>query len=118
MYWDSFRFVARDLSVRYMMALPGAAPNLYLGGSLNCDLTGGKPSKPAHSLTHFHVLYNINYLLSWLYGDTQRTQNPPTFGSWGFDSPSRHHTTRVNQIEAPHELLSFIASVVILDLES
>jgi hypothetical protein len=20
------------------------------------------------------------------------TQNPPTFGSWGFDSPSRHHT--------------------------
>jgi len=19
------------------------------------------------------------------------TQNPPTFGSWGFDSPSRHH---------------------------
>jgi hypothetical protein len=22
---------------------------------------------------------------------TPRTQNPPTFGSWGFDSPSRHH---------------------------
>ena len=28
----------------------------------------------------------------WRNWQTQRTQNPPTFGSWGFDSPSRHHT--------------------------
>ena len=27
----------------------------------------------------------------WRNWQTQRTQNPPTFGSWGFDSPSRHH---------------------------
>jgi hypothetical protein len=26
----------------------------------------------------------------WRNWQTQRTQNPPTFGSWGFDSPSRH----------------------------
>jgi hypothetical protein len=23
-----------------------------------------------------------------------RSQNPPTFGSWGFDSPSRHHDSK------------------------
>jgi hypothetical protein len=28
----------------------------------------------------------------WRNWQTQRTQNPPTFGSWGFDSPSRHHS--------------------------
>ena len=72
MYWDSFRFVARDLGVRYMMG-------------------GGKPSKATHLLTHFHVLYDIDSLLSYPYCNTQRTQNPPTFGSWGFNSPSRHH---------------------------
>jgi vitamin-K-epoxide reductase (warfarin-sensitive) len=26
----------------------------------------------------------------WRNWQTQRTQNPPTFGSWGFDPPSRH----------------------------
>lgn len=33
MYWDSFRFVARDLGVRYMMAPSRIDPKLYLGGS-------------------------------------------------------------------------------------
>jgi hypothetical protein len=27
----------------------------------------------------------------WRNWQTQRTQNPPGFGPWGFDSPSRHH---------------------------
>jgi hypothetical protein len=26
----------------------------------------------------------------WRNWQTQRTQNPPGFGPWGFDSPSRH----------------------------
>jgi hypothetical protein len=26
----------------------------------------------------------------------ERTQNPPTFGSWGFDSPSRHQIVCFN----------------------
>ena len=33
---------------------------------------------------HFHEVPG------WRNWQTQRTQNPPTFGSWGFDSPSRH----------------------------
>src|ERR1035438_3019692 len=34
----------------------------------------------------------------WRNWQTQRTQNPPTFGSWGFDSPSRHQSpTQHNQ---------------------
>ena len=33
MRWDPFRFVARDLGVRHMMAPSGLDPNLYLGGS-------------------------------------------------------------------------------------
>jgi hypothetical protein len=33
----------------------------------------------------------ICLVLSIVRENTQRTQNPPTFGSWGFDSPSRHH---------------------------
>jgi hypothetical protein len=36
-----------------------------------------------------NLLYVIH--LVYLPGLTRRTQNPPTFGSWGFDSPSRHH---------------------------
>ena len=27
-----------------------------------------------------------------------RTQNPPPFGSWGFDSPSRHHAYYLRDI--------------------
>jgi hypothetical protein len=30
----------------------------------------------------------------WRNWQTQRTQNPPTFGSWGFDPPSRHHSKK------------------------
>src|ERR1700733_9782720 len=36
-------------------------------------------------IRHFHGVPG------WRNWQTQRTQNPPTFGSWGFDSPSRHH---------------------------
>jgi hypothetical protein len=36
-------------------------------------------------IKHFHEVPG------WRNWQTQRTQNPPTFGSWGFDSPSRHH---------------------------
>jgi hypothetical protein len=32
MYWDSFRFVARDQGVKYTM-VPSRDSNLYLGGS-------------------------------------------------------------------------------------
>jgi hypothetical protein len=35
-------------------------------------------------IKHFHEAPG------WRNWQTQRTQNPPTFGSWGFDSPSRH----------------------------
>src|SRR5437868_15033503 len=32
------------------------------------------------------------YLMpGWRNWQTQRTQNPPDFGPWGFDPPSRHH---------------------------
>ena len=30
----------------------------------------------------------------WRNWQTQRTQNPPIFGSWGFDPPSRHQQTK------------------------
>src|ERR1700731_4530836 len=38
----------------------------------------------------------------WRNWQTQRTQNPPTFGSWGFDSPSRHHLSLVVSITLVH----------------
>src|ERR1035438_2260316 len=37
-----------------------------------CDLTGGKPSKLAHVLTHFHALCAVSYLISWRNWQTQR----------------------------------------------
>ncbi len=69
MPWDSFRFVARDLGVRYMMA-PSRTPdpNLYLGGSFASYLgqlrgcvegstilprCSGFTSRKLHSLNHF-----------------------------------------------------------------
>src|SRR5258708_10153393 len=64
MYWDSFRFGARDLGVRYMMAPSRTRSELVSRRLLNCDLIGGKPSKPAHLLTHFHIFYNITIVLS------------------------------------------------------
>ena len=36
-------------------------------------------------IKHFHKVPG------WRNWQTQRTQNPPGFGPWGFDSPSRHH---------------------------
>ena len=33
----------------------------------------------------------LNSQPGWRNWQTQRTQNPPGFGPWGFDSPSRHH---------------------------
>jgi hypothetical protein len=44
-------------------------------------------------IKHFHEVPG------WRNWQTQRTQNPPTFGSWGFDSPSRHQLT-------PHRMSS------------
>src|SRR6202050_3897408 len=35
-------------------------------------------------IKHFHEVPG------WRNWQTQRTQNPPGFGPWGFDSPSRH----------------------------
>jgi hypothetical protein len=40
----------------------------------------------ARKIKHFEVEPG------WRNWQTQRTQNPPDFGPWGFDSPSRHHT--------------------------
>ena len=31
----------------------------------------------------------------WRNWQTQRTQNPPGFGPWGFDPPSRHQSKRL-----------------------
>jgi hypothetical protein len=47
----------------------------------------------------------------WRNWQTQRTQNPPTFGSWGFDSPSRHQpkgpqNKRLAGASSPHEMHS------------
>jgi hypothetical protein len=46
------------------------------------------------SLDFFNTLLPSRSLFvkpGWRNWQTQRTQNPPTFGSWGFNSPSRHH---------------------------
>src|SRR5271167_4197093 len=92
MYWGPFRFVVEGKAVltplgefRQKALEKGASSR----GSC-CDLTSGKPSKAIQLLAHFCVLCSINYLLSGIYRNTKRTQNPPGFGPWGFDSPSRH----------------------------
>jgi hypothetical protein len=36
------------------------------------------------------IIMHLRVEPGWRNWQTQRTQNPPTFGSWGFDSPSRH----------------------------
>src|SRR6266853_6645052 len=73
----------------------------------------GKCRRPVHNPEYFHTFLHsftfvaledegIEYKIGckikhlqvepgWRNWQTQRTQNPPTFGSWGFDSPSRHH---------------------------
>src|ERR1700729_3534749 len=66
----------RALSVRYMMAPSRTRSDLVSRRLLNCDLIGGKPSKLTQLLTHFQVLCHINCLLSYLYSNMQRTQNP------------------------------------------
>src|SRR5258708_2252151 len=41
----------------------------------------------------YKIVSKIKHLPStpgWRNWQTQRTQNPPDFGPWGFDSPSRH----------------------------
>ena len=45
----------------------------------------------------------------WRNWQTQRTQNPPDFGPWGFDSPSRHQDFLcvVNGIRVPGTALFF-----------
>jgi hypothetical protein len=37
------------------------------------------------------ILFGLPPRPGWRNWQTQRTQNPPSFGFWGFDSPSRHH---------------------------
>lgn len=37
----------------------------------------------------------------WRNWQTQRTQNPPTFGSWGFDPPSRHQQNKEFKLNWP-----------------
>src|SRR6476661_7460964 len=50
--------------------------------------------KSARNVNHYeHLCYSINDTPpspGWRNWQTQRTQNPPGFGPWGFDSPSRH----------------------------
>src|ERR1035438_8834728 len=38
----------------------------------------------------FKVEWFESFTPGWRNWQTQRTQNPPGFGPWGFDSPSRH----------------------------
>src|SRR5277367_5953316 len=46
----------------------------------------------------------------WRNWQTQRTQNPPGFGPWGFDSPSRHQRlTVVSVAYGSHEGLLRLA---------
>src|ERR1700747_3692928 len=45
-------------------------------------------------IKHFHEVPG------WRNWQTQRTQNPPTFGSWGFDSPSRHQPPKSTEYAA------------------
>src|SRR5579864_285537 len=56
-------------------------------GRFCCDLASGKLSRPTHSLTHFHSLCKVTSLLSYLYCDTQRTQNPPVLSTLGVRLP-------------------------------
>ena len=49
-------------------------------------------------IKHFHEVPG------WRNWQTQRTQNPPGFGPWGFDSPSRH------QVIQSSKSISFIKS--------
>src|SRR3981081_99312 len=60
------------------------------------------------------IFEQLPSLPGWRNWQTQRTQNPPTFGSWGFDSPSRHHANpfRENQVgrTAAEELRSSYSS--------
>src|ERR1700678_1346767 len=47
----------------------------------------GQNKMPERTVVHFIIEPG------WRNWQTQRTQNPPGFGPWGFDSPSRHHTS-------------------------
>src|SRR6266699_483573 len=47
--------------------------------------------KPAFGTSVFRMLTcQLPTKPGWRNWQTQRTQNPPGFGPWGFDSPSRH----------------------------
>jgi hypothetical protein len=61
---------------------------------------------PGHQLS---LIFRKSSEPGWRNWQTQRTQNPPTFGSWGFNSPSRHqpqspHGTRVASTMLPPRL--------------
>ena len=52
----------------------------------------GRECEISCKIKHFHEVPG------WRNWQTQRTQNPPIFGSWGFDSPSRHH--KINKLRS------------------
>ena len=62
--------------------------------------------------TEYDIYFVIRHLQEapgWRNWQTQRTQNPPGFGPWGFDSPSRHQpkslqNKRLARASSPHEM--------------
>ena len=66
--------------------------HLYLAtGTLPCETDDGLDEPPSRRNSGDSavqvVLVNKPGWRNW---QTQRTQNPPGFGPWGFDPPSRH----------------------------
>jgi hypothetical protein len=82
--------------VELMDAISGdqCNPRPVGGTPLSPDLVRASPAVFDH--IHMRKLESLPYNKTafptpgWRNWQTQRTQNPPTFGSWGFDSPSRH----------------------------
>ena len=56
---------------------------------LVCLRSASSLSKPG-GFARLRLESSLSPAPGWRNWQTQRTQNPPTFGSWGFDPPSRH----------------------------
>ena len=58
------------------------------------DIVGGVPAPLRLRQNSISLVPSSIYpsLPGWRNWQTQRTQNPPGFGPWGFDSPSRHQS--------------------------
>ena len=56
-------------------------------------------------LSQNFLLYLLSHpcMPGWRNWQTQRTQNPPGFGPWGFDSPSRHQTFFVATLQTAYK---------------